>query len=127
MMREETVQVVGPDDRSSEGAQTPGLRREQAFADQRTWVGLVRTEPGQVSGWHHHGGHETFAYCISGRIRVEHGSGGRDVEEAGAGDFVRIPKGVVHRESNPGDDDLVVAVFRTGSGELVINVEGPDD
>jgi len=48
-MREETVQVVGPDDRSSEGAQTPGLRREQAFADQRTRVGLVRNEPGQTA------------------------------------------------------------------------------
>lgn len=48
-MREETVQVVGPDGRSSEGAQTPGLRREQAFADQTTWVGLVRAEPGQTA------------------------------------------------------------------------------
>lgn len=62
MMQRATVQVVGPGDRSSEGLQTPGMRREEAFADEASWVGLVRAEPGQVSGWHHHGDYETFFY-----------------------------------------------------------------
>lgn len=125
-MQRETVQVVGPDDRSSAGPQTPGMRREEAFADEGSWVGLVGTEPGQVSGWHHHGEYETFFFCVSGRVRLEHGPGGQETAEAGAGDFGRIPKGVIHRESNPGEEDSVVAVFRMGSGLPVVNVEGPD-
>ncbi len=120
-----TVQVVSPD-RRVEGPQTPRMRREQAFAGDGSWVGLVRSEPRQVSGWHHHGDHETFFYCLSGRVRLEFGPGGQDVAEATAGDFARIPKGVVHRESNPGEEEQVVAVFRMGTGDQVINVDGPD-
>ncbi len=45
--------------------------------------------------------------------------------ETTAGDFTLIPKGVVHRESNPGIEEQVVAVFRVGSGILVVNVDGP--
>jgi uncharacterized RmlC-like cupin family protein len=125
-VRQRTVEVARAADRAPEGSPTPGMVREEAFAPEGSWVGLVRTEPGQVSGWHHHGEHETFFYCVSGRIRLEYGSGGRESVEAGAGDFGRIPRGVVHRESNPGDEDVVAAVFRTGTGEPVINVEGPD-
>ncbi|MGH2674647.1 MAG: nuclear transport factor 2 family protein [Actinomycetota bacterium] len=112
------MRVLGPGDRSTAGSQTPGMVREEAFADERSWVGLARTEPGQVSGWHHHGEYETFFYCVSGRVRVEHGSGGRDVMEAGAGDFARIPRGIVHRESNPGSEESVVVVFRVGNGRI---------
>ncbi len=125
-MQRETVQVVGPSDRSSDGPQTPGMLREQAFAEEGSWVGFVRTEPGMVSGWHHHGEYETFFYCISGRVRVEHGSGGREATEAGPGDFGRIPKGTVHRESNPGEDESVAIVFRIGTGVPVVNVDRSD-
>ena len=120
------VQVVTPGDRSSDGPQTPGMLREQAFSEEGSWVGFVRTEPGIVSGWHHHGEYETFFYCVSGRVRVEHGPGGREASEAGPGDFARIPKGTVHRESNPGEDESVAIVFRIGSGVPVINIGGPD-
>jgi uncharacterized RmlC-like cupin family protein len=126
MMQRATVQVVGPGDRSSEGPQTPGMHRDEAFADEGSWVGLVRAGPGQVSGWHHHGEYETFFYCVSGRVRLEHGRGGLESAEARAGDFARIPKGVVHRESNPEDEESVAVVFRLGSGVPVVNVEGPD-
>ena len=121
-----TVQVVSGDQRRAEALPTPGIRREQAFADEGTWVGVARTEPGKVSGWHHHGEFDTFFYCISGRVRVEHGSGGREAVEAGPGDFGRIPREVVHRASNPADQECVAVVFRVGSGDQVVNVEGPD-
>ena len=121
-----TVQVVSGDQRRAEASPTPGMRREQAFADEGTWVGVARTEPSKVSGWHHHGKFDTFFYCISGRVRVEHGSGGREAVEAGPGDFGRIPREVVHRESNPADEESVAVVFRVGNGVPVVNVEGPD-
>lgn len=125
-MQRDGVEVVTSGDRAPEASPTPGMVREQAFADEGTWVGLARTGRGQVSGWHHHGEYETFFYCIAGRVRVEHGPGGRQVADVGVGDFAKIPRGIVHRESNPADGESLVVVFRMGSGVTVVNVEGPD-
>lgn len=125
-MTEKTVAVVRAEDRSAEVSPTPGMRREQAFQDERCWVGLATTEPGQVSGWHHHGEFDTFFYCISGRVRVEHGPRGTEAVEAGPGDFGRIPRGIVHRESNPAGEETVAVVFRMGTVVPVVNVEGPE-
>jgi uncharacterized RmlC-like cupin family protein len=125
-MERGTVRVIRADERASEASPTPGMVREQAFVEEGSWVGLVRTEPGQVSGWHHHGGYETYFYCISGRVWIEHGPGGGEAVEAGAEDFGWIPRGLVHRESNPSDEESVVVVFRVGSGVSVVNVDGPD-
>jgi hypothetical protein len=38
---------------------------------------------------------------------------------------VLIPKGVVHREGNPGHEPNEAIVFRVGERELLVNVEGP--
>lgn len=46
--------------------------------------------------------------------------------EATVDDFVLIPRGIVHRESNPGDEPSRVVVTRVGSGPLVENVDGPE-
>lgn len=86
----------------------------------------MRTAPGQVSGWHHHGEYETFAFMISGSIRFEFGPGGTETAGGGTGGFAYVPKGVVHRESQPGDVEGVVVVVRTGHGPPVVNVEGPE-
>ena len=43
----------------------------------------------------------------------------------GPGDFVLIPKGVVHREGNPGTKPNEAIVFRVGEGEVLVNVDGP--
>src|SRR5919106_6455740 len=100
-----TVQVVSGDQRRAEASPTPGMRREQAFADEGTWVGVARTEPSRVTGWHHHGEFDTFFYCISGRVRVEHGSSGREAVEAGPRGLRRLPPGGVHRGVNPADEE----------------------
>ena len=48
--------AMGPDQRTiPPGPATPGMVREQAFVSDDRWVGVVRTEPGVRSGWHHHG------------------------------------------------------------------------
>jgi len=37
-----------------------------------------------------------------------------------------VAQGAVHRESNPSDEESQIVVVRSGSGEPVINVDGPE-
>jgi uncharacterized RmlC-like cupin family protein len=57
---------------------------------------------------------------------MESGLGGRDVLDAGPGDFIFIPKGAVHREGNPSAEDSQIVVVRSGRGEPLFNVDGPE-
>lgn len=104
---------------------TSGMVREQAVAGEGVWAGLVRTAPGRPSGWHHHGEYNTYFYVQSAKVRMEFGPGGAKAVEAGPGDFVHVPKGVIHREVNPADEEGAVILVRVGSGPPVVNVEGP--
>jgi uncharacterized RmlC-like cupin family protein len=107
------------------GAPTPGMRREEAVATDTTWGGLVHADPGMISGWHHHGDYESVIYVMSGTFRMESGASGSNVIDAEPGDFLFVPRGAVHRESNPSDVDAMAVVVRSGRGEAVVNVEGP--
>ena len=78
-----------------------------------------------ISGWHHHGDYDTSIYVVSGGLRMECGPGGTVVVEAGPGDFLHVPKGAIHRESNPQDTDGQAVVVRAGQGPPVFNVDGP--
>jgi uncharacterized RmlC-like cupin family protein len=118
------IVVVTPGDRKS-GPSTPGMDRQQAFATDDTWAGFVRTETGMVSGWHHHGEYETAIYVLTGSLKMEFGPGGSNTVEASPDDFILVPKGVVHRESNPSAERADIIVVRAGRGESTINVEGP--
>jgi len=122
----EGVRRIAPWERP-EGSGTPGMIREEAVSTDGMWAGLVRTAPGMVSGWHHHGEYESMIYIITGVLRMEFGPGGRDVQEARSGDFLYIAPGAVHREGNPGEEESHIVVARAGSGEPVFNVGGPDD
>jgi uncharacterized RmlC-like cupin family protein len=53
------------------------------------------------------------------------GPGGSAVVEAGPGDFLYVPKGAIHREGNPGDEESRLVVVRAGHGPAVVNVDGP--
>src|SRR5512134_1464628 len=64
------VVVVPVDDRVI-GPATPGMERQQALATEGLWAGFVRTRPGMMSGWHHHGEFDTAVYVLSGAIRFE--------------------------------------------------------
>ena len=125
MADDDRVSLIRPADRTA-GHPTPGMHREQAASTDRTWAGYVTTEAGMVSGWHHHGDYESHIYVLSGAMRMESGPGGGDVVEAGPGDFIFVPPHTVHRESNPASEDSTVVVVRAGTGEPVVNVEGPD-
>jgi uncharacterized RmlC-like cupin family protein len=78
-----------------------------------------------VSGWHHHGDHETVIYVLTGSLRMEFGPGGAETVEAAPGDFLHVPRGAVHREANPSAEAADIVVVRAGRGESTVNVEGP--
>jgi uncharacterized RmlC-like cupin family protein len=116
---------ITPEERM-EGQPTPGVTREQAVQTEGMWSGLARTEPGMVSGWHHHGDYESTIYVLTGSLRMEFGSKGQETFDADPGDFVFVGKGVVHRESNPSTERGTIVVVRAGHCDPVTNVEGPE-
>jgi uncharacterized RmlC-like cupin family protein len=118
------VTSVHPQDRQVADP-TPGKTREQAIDIDGLWSGFVRTEPGVASGWHHHGDHDTSVYIIEGHVRVEFGPDGGQHVEGGPGDFVHIPKHLVHREVNAGSTPSQEVITRSGTGPLTVNVDGP--
>ena len=124
MAEQAQILVVTPGARKP-GPSTPGMDRQEAFATDRMWSGVARTEAGMVSGWHHHGEYETTIYVLTGALRMEFGPDGLITIEAGPGDVVYVPKGVVHRESNPSAERADILVVRAGRGESTINVDGP--
>ena len=105
---------------------TPGMRRQRAIEVPGLWAGLVHTEPGAASGWHHHGDHETSLYVVAGTLRLSFGPGGATEVEAAPGEFVHVPAHTVHRESNPGAYPSTAVIARSGHGAPTINVAGPD-
>lgn len=118
------VRLISPEE-LTDAAGTAGMTRKEAVATSTIWSGVVHTEPQTMSGWHHHGDHDTVAYVLAGTVRVEFGSAGSDAVEAHEGDFLYVPGGVVHREGNPDSEPGRLTVFRSGSGPPVINVDGP--
>jgi uncharacterized RmlC-like cupin family protein len=119
--------VIRPSDRKTQTGQTAGMLREEAVQTEGLWAGFVRTDPGRISSWHHHGDHESVIFVVTGAVRVECGSGGRTVLSARPGDYIYLPPGEIHREGNDGDVESEIVVFRAGTGELVVNVKGPAD
>lgn len=120
------IKVVKAEERQiAQADATTGMVREQAVANEGVWVGLVRTAPNRPSGWHHHGDYDTYFYVQSAKVRMEFGPGGEEAVEAGPGDFVHVPKRVIHREVNPANEAGSVILVRVGSGPPVVNVEGP--
>ncbi len=106
------------------GQQTSGMRRRQAFAGDDRWVGLVTTQPGDWSGWHHHGETDTYIYVLTGAVEFEYGEDRRRLA-IGPGHFGYMPRGVVHRERNPSSGAGELVLVRIGEGPTVVNVEGP--
>lgn len=118
---------AGPLHRSdlTPGPATPGMVRLVAYAGDDRWMGEVTSEVGVISGWHHHGEHQTYFYVVSGATLIELG-GGRQFE-VHAGEFAHIPAGTVHRESTLGDTQLVAIVIRMGTGPQAFDAADPDE
>jgi uncharacterized RmlC-like cupin family protein len=101
---------------------TEGMTRDHAIEASGLTSGTVTTAPGVISGWHHHGAHETSIYVVKGTLRMETAGVAFDAHE---GDFIHVPAGEVHRESNPGTEPNFAVFSRAGTGTVTVNVEAP--
>jgi uncharacterized RmlC-like cupin family protein len=114
-------------DALSEAPSSPGIIRHLAFKDEGKLVLHALATPGAISGWHYHGDHDVYGYLVSGSARLESGPGGKQAVSLGRGDFFHVPAHTVHREINPSaDEGQEFILFLSGTGPLVVNVEGPD-
>ena len=121
----ERTRLVRAPDRRRETMQTPGMAREEAVRTDTMWAGVARTAGHTFSGWHHHGGHESIVHVLRGRVRLEYGPGGRTALDAAPGETLYVAPGEIHREGNPDAAESEILVVRAGSGEIVVNVDGP--
>ena len=103
--------------------------REEVVSEDGLWIGIVTTEPGGASPWHHHGEHTTYAYVLEGTAVVETApAGGGEIERvhvAADGSFHVIPPGLVHREINDGETKNRFIIIRRGHGPPVVPVDPP--
>ncbi len=119
------TRLIRPGQRRRETTQTPGMNREEAVRTDAMWAGIAITAGQTFSGWHHHGAYESVIYVLNGRVRLEYGPGGKKSLEAQPGDTLYVAPGEVHREGNPDTNTSEIFVVRGGSGEIVVNVDGP--
>jgi uncharacterized RmlC-like cupin family protein len=124
-MKDKKVKVFRSGEGSTKTAQTVGMQREELVSTQNAWVGMVQTEPGFTSGWHHHGDYDTYVYVISGELKLDFGEAGKESCIAKAGEVAFIPNDTVHRESNPSTEKQVLFGVRVGQGAPVFNVDSP--
>ena len=110
-----------------EGPITPGQNRRKALEVGDLWVGECHvTALDQPSQWHHLNDFDSVMYMLSGRIRVDHGPGGTQSFELGAGDYAYFPRRVIHRAQILEGDDVRYVFVRVGQGETLENVDGPE-
>ena len=116
------LRLIKKDALQADPTPTPGMTRAQAIGENGLTSGTVTSSPGMVSGWHHHGTHETSIYVLKGTLRMETAGTAFDAHE---GDFIHVPAGAVHRESNPGSEPNLGVFSRAGTGAVTVNVEDP--
>lgn len=106
--------------------QRTDLVRDIGFEQKGLLFARTRIKGGNVSPWHHHGKWEIFAFMISGGTRFEYVDGKMTSVEVEAGDFFRIPVGLVHRDTNlsPDDEAVMIVLFR-GEGPTTVNTPEP--
>ena len=94
--------------------------REQILAEGKLWVGVVTTQPGAASPWHHHGDHQTYAYVLEGEATVEVAD--RRIRAEADGSLHVIPAGLPHRELNEGSTPNKILIIRIGEGPTVVPI-----
>jgi uncharacterized RmlC-like cupin family protein len=103
-----------------------GFGRRQVFDTETVRVGETRVGPGVASHWHHHGERTLFGYVLTGQVVLEFGPRGAESVRPTAGDFFRIPAGLVHRDVNPGQSETRIVSIIIGRGPPAVEVSGPE-
>jgi uncharacterized RmlC-like cupin family protein len=121
---------IRPNEREVQRNNHPGMERSIAVSrstirSQGMYTAVVRTPPGGGTLVHHHGDCETVVYILQGRARFTWGpTGVEDELIADVGDFVHIPAGEVHVESNVSlTEPLEVIVTRNCPEPVTVIVE----
>ncbi len=126
------VRVVRHNELQPLTAQTPGMTRYPGVAastvgSKNLWMGYVTMEPGARSGAHHHGDCESAIYTIRGRVQLRFGERLEKSVEAGPGDFIYVPPGLIHQEITlSGGEPLETIVVRDSQENIVVNVDLPE-
>ena len=120
------IRVIRPEDRrDASDTATPGMHRLEADSGDGFWLGTVTTEPGVISGWHHHAAYETVIYVLRGSARLDTWVDGEiERHEAPAGSFIRVAAGAIHREGSASADGIEAVLVRVGEGAVTVPVEG---
>jgi mannose-6-phosphate isomerase-like protein (cupin superfamily) len=111
-MTDPGITVVGAD--ALVAAASPEGTRERAFETDATRLDRLALPTGRATPWRASGARGTYAAVLEGRARVEFGPDEDDAAEAGPGEFVLVPPGVVHRLASAGSEPLVVLVVTAG-------------
>jgi uncharacterized RmlC-like cupin family protein len=88
------------------------------------WAGVAHTQPGAVSGWHHHGEYESTIYVLTGSMRMEFGPTAGTVSTP-------YPELHLHRAARdppgrqPSGEPGSAVVVRPVTASRVFNVDGP--
>ena len=121
---------IRPRDRRVQQGEHPGLSREIAISNptvgsEGIYASVLVTPPGGSTRIHHHGECESSIYIVSGRAKFTWGPTGTEHELiADPGDFVYIPAGEVHAESNVSlTEPLEVVVTRNCPDSVTIVVD----
>lgn len=122
-----TVRTVRPEQRMPvPGPENAPFLREQCFDDGHVWMGIVTTQAGAATPWHHHGDYDTYAYVLEGEATLEFGkNGSQHITARADGSSHLIPKGCVHRELNSGSTPNRILILRVGHGPAVVPQAGP--
>lgn len=116
--------VVGTDELVP-AAGSPNLVRETPFPDEDVLLLRVRAAGGAAAGWHHHGDNVYFGYAVDGPSETEYGPCGDEVARIGVDECFGVPRGLVHRDTNPTDETHTGIIWLCGGEPRVVNVDGP--
>lgn len=100
--------------------------RRRIFETEDVRVGETRIGPAGISPWHHHGRRTLYGYVVSGMLTLEFGPRGAELVRVSAGEFFRIPPGLVHRDVNNAPVEAVITNVVIGEGPATIDVSGPE-
>jgi quercetin dioxygenase-like cupin family protein len=98
----------------TEALTSPGIIRHIAFKGEGFQIIRARSNPGVISGWHHHGDYDVFGYVVSGTGRFESDPSGGDAINVSPGDFFHVPPHTIHAINPSPNEEMSLSCFFRG-------------